>query len=386
MSKPRVFVSSVMDRFDEYRAAARAGIEAAGCEPVLIEDSPAVGHSSRNACLDGVESCDAVAVVVGERGRWTAPSGKLVVEEEYEHAQGRSIPTLVFLHEVERDAEGEHLAKRLSDFVDGNWRRTFKTPADLTSEVEAACRLLPAAAPKTTMDKARFDDLLAPPHDFGHETVLRVVLAPGRQDETVVEVERLDDEDFRHEFVAMGVARDVGLFHRNQQRKEDRGRNSLVVLQGNTHGGSVAPGQGVRVELFEDGWLVIDINVTGVDEDARRSALAGFSLYPVEVEDVRDRAATVLGFARRVLEAIDPHGRHVGLYCNASLGSLNSKPLAFRRDREKLKGQMTGMFGRGEDGVPVSFDRPDKVSRADAGWVDTLADTIAKRLERRANT
>lgn len=384
MAKPRVFVSSVMDEFDEYRAAARAGIEAAGCEPVLIEDNPALPVSPRNACLDGVRSCDVIAVIVGERGGWTAPSGKLVVEEEYEYARGRSIPTLVFLQDAKRDADGERLAAKLSEFVGGNFRGTFKEPVDLRHEVEVACKPLTASVPRINVDKARFEKLLANPFKFGHETVLRVVIATGRPDELVVEVETLDDDEFKHEFFGLGVARDVGMFHRNRERSEDRGPNSLIVTQGNVHG-SPPPGQGVRVELSEDGWLVIDINVTGTDDDARRDPMAGFGMYPLEVEAVKDHVATVLRFARRVFDAIDPHNRHAGLLCNASLGSLNNKPLVLRRDREKYNGHVAA-FGRRDDGAPVSFDRPEPVSRADADWPDTLADKIAKRLERRVNT
>jgi hypothetical protein len=383
--KPRVFVSSVIKDFGGLREAARRGIASAGCEPVLIEDSPSSASSPRNACLDGVASCDAVVVIVGERGGWTTPSGKLVVEEEYEHARGLSIPTLVFLHETKRDTEGERLAKKLSEFVNGNFRRTFKDPAELRREVEAACKPLTASAPRINMEKARFDHLLAKPYDVGHETVLRIVIATGRPSETVVEVETLDAEEFKHEFVGMGVAREVGLFHRNRQRSEGRGRNSLVVLQGEAQG-SPPPGQAVRVEMFEDGWLVIDINVTGTDENSRRDPMAGFGLYPVEVEAIQERAATALRFARSVFEKLDPHGRHVGLLCNASLGSLNNKPLVFRKDSERYKGHSGGFFGRGDERVPISFDRPEKVSRADAGWVDALAEKIAKRLERRLNT
>lgn len=382
MPKPRVFVSSVMDGFEEYRAATRAGIEAAGCEPVLIEDNPALPVSSRNACLDGVGSCDAVAVVVGERGGWTAPSGKLVVEEEYEHARGRSIPTLVFLQDVTRDGDGDRLAKKLSEFVVGNFRRTFKRAADLRREVEAACKPLASTATRTNVDKARFDKLLAAPHDFGHETVLRIVIATGRPDETVIDMDRLDSEEFRDEFVALGVAREVGLFHRNRRRAEERGKNSLVVIQNDGHG-SLPPGGAVRVELTEDGWLIFDVNVTGTDENSRRGM--GFDLYPIEVEAVQEHAATALRFARRMFDTIDLHGRHAGLLCNASLGPLNSKRIAFRADREKYKGQMAG-FGRGDDGPPMSFDRAEHVSRADASWPDALADKIAKRLERRVNT
>lgn len=83
---PRVFVSSVVEDFTEFRKAAREAISAAGGEPVLVnEDFPSLAVSSRNACLDAVDSCDFLVSIVGERGGWTAPSGLLVIEEEYQH-------------------------------------------------------------------------------------------------------------------------------------------------------------------------------------------------------------------------------------------------------------------------------------------------------------
>lgn len=113
--KPRVFVSSVVEGFEEMRQAAHRGIVAGGGEPDLVnEDLPAQPESPRNACLDEIGSCDIFALVLGSRGGWTAPSGKLVVEEEYDHARSRGMPILVFLQEVDRDAKATILAERIS--------------------------------------------------------------------------------------------------------------------------------------------------------------------------------------------------------------------------------------------------------------------------------
>jgi Domain of unknown function (DUF4062) len=66
--RSRVFLSSVMDGFEEYRQAAREGIVAAGGEPVLAEDFPSLPISSRTACLDGVASSDIYIAIIGGRG------------------------------------------------------------------------------------------------------------------------------------------------------------------------------------------------------------------------------------------------------------------------------------------------------------------------------
>jgi hypothetical protein len=68
-ARPRVFVSSVIEGFQAYRQAAARAVEAAGGEPVLVnEQFPSLAASSRNACLDAVESCDSFVLILGARG------------------------------------------------------------------------------------------------------------------------------------------------------------------------------------------------------------------------------------------------------------------------------------------------------------------------------
>jgi len=112
--RSRVFVSSVIEGFAEYRQAVRKGIEQASGEGILVnEDFPSQASSSRNTCLDAIDSCDVFLLVLGAIGGWKTPSGRLVVEEEYDHARVRKLPVLVFLGDVPRDAEAERFARGL---------------------------------------------------------------------------------------------------------------------------------------------------------------------------------------------------------------------------------------------------------------------------------
>ena len=155
MRRPRVFVSSVIDGFKPYREAARAAITNAGGEPVLVnEDFASQGASSRNACLDAVDSCEIFILLIGERGGWHAPSGKLVVEEELERAQFRHRRCLVFVQSgVVQDDEAKRLARSVSDYVTGYFRTTFKDETELKTEIEAALKepLGNAMAPLTNV-------------------------------------------------------------------------------------------------------------------------------------------------------------------------------------------------------------------------------------------
>ena len=85
-------VSSVVAGFENERQAARQGVEEAAGDPLLVnEDFPAMGSSPRNACLDAVDSCDVYLVILGAKAGFIAPSGKPVVEEEYERAIERGV-------------------------------------------------------------------------------------------------------------------------------------------------------------------------------------------------------------------------------------------------------------------------------------------------------
>ena len=65
-------------------------------------------------CPDAIKSCDIYVMLLGERGGWMTPSGKLVVEEEYEYARKRKLPVLVYVQNVVRDADAMRLQSLVS--------------------------------------------------------------------------------------------------------------------------------------------------------------------------------------------------------------------------------------------------------------------------------
>lgn len=373
---PRVFVSSVVDGFEDRRASARQGIEAAGCEPILVpEDFPALSKSSRNACLDGVESCEALVVIVGKRGGWHAPSGRLVVEEEFDHARSRGLPTLVFLEEAERDADAKALCKKLGHYVDGRFRRTFSTPTELTKLVKAACMALIVPA-RGTMDAARFKTLLLQPEQM-QQPVLRVVIAPERAGEDVFPIEVLDNDDFNESLVALARKRDVGVFdpYVRVQRKKTGG--SLVVLAAPENASSA--GRTARLEVAEDGWLIFDLAV--------REPGGGYDtiMLPVAAEDVEECAKRAFRMGIALYEMQDPFARQASLLVNGSLGHLGHQMLAYRKDRESMKGRINMQSLGGGAHAVVGFEHPEKVARSDKRWVVEVAGKLVRRIERRQN-
>ena len=209
--RPRVFVSSVMDGFEEYRRAARAGIVAAGGAAVLVEDFSSLSQSPRTACLDGVASCDIYIAVVGGRGGWTAPSGQLVVEEEYEEARHRRLSTLVFIQDTDRDADAQRLVQKLSDYIDGRFRKTFSTPAALQTEVEKALTPLIEQCTRPEVNSSMIEERLKNIHKIQYHTTLRVVLLPERQGELIDPV-ALESPEVKQQVFEIAHSRHVGLW------------------------------------------------------------------------------------------------------------------------------------------------------------------------------
>jgi len=353
--RPRVFVSSVIKNFEQYREAARQGIEAAGGDPVLVnEDFPALATSSRNACLDGVDSCDIYIVVIGDRGGWMAPSGKLVVEEEYERARFRKMPVLAFIQNVKRDADGERLVGLLSDYVDGLFRMTFDTADDLRAKVEKAVAPHVRQHQKPQSDPAMIEKKLTQRFQLTNDTTLRFVLAPER-DEEVQDVVSLDPGEFKQRILELGHARGVGLFSYEQGKTTNVEIDSLVVVQG----GESRRNRGepiVRLEISSGGIVTIDTNVTG---RVNRGSQHGIYEGAVIVEaDIISALQASMAFCNALFNELDPYKRHQRFMYNTALSGIGYRELV-----AEYREQSSFSMNMKDTGIVAAFDKPRLIIR-----------------------
>lgn len=355
-AKPRVFVSSVVDEFGEYREAARRGIEAAGGEPVLVnEDSPSLARSSRNACLDAIDSCDYFISIVGSQGGWTTPSGLLVVEEEYERARTRRLPVLAFLSDGDRDSEAQAFAHRLSDYVDGTFRRSFTTPAGLEREVERSLRALIPGTPAQDMKKRQFRDPLAALYQLPYTAMLRFVLSPEREEE-VVDPVRLEGEAFLRRVFEIGHGADVGLFSYERPKAPTMENGALRITQTETDGRH-GHGQHVRLELTEPGDVIIDANVSGRVQ--RGSTYDMLDSMVVAIEDIENVLAMCFRFVAALYADIDEYKRHQRFFYNVALSGLENRTV----QRNPKPQSSYSMSMRSKEAM-VAFDEPRLIDRA----------------------
>jgi hypothetical protein len=250
-----------MENFLSYREAARKGIIAAGGEPVLVEDFPSLPVTPRTACLDAVASCDVYLVIVGHRGGWRTPSGKLAVEEEYEEAIKRKLRLLAFIESGDQDKDAERLVSRLSDYVGGLFRTAFSGPEQLRTLVEKTLTPIVTHYGTLGVDMTTIDEKLKDAIKIGSEAVLRIVFAPERPGQLVDPVD-LESPHLYTQLMEMGHSPKIGLFAYEYGKTKEVGIKEIVITQENAHGHR-QPISVVRLELSSNGVLMVDTNVTG---------------------------------------------------------------------------------------------------------------------------
>lgn len=372
--KPRVFVSSVMDSFQPYRDAARQGIIAAGGEPVLVEDFPSLPFTPRTACLDAVASCDIYLIIIGQRGGWPTPSGKLAVEEEYEEAVRRKLRLLAFIETVDRDQDADRLASRLSDYVGGLFRKTFLGPDQLRTYIENALAPIIKDAGSLGMNMKIINEKLKDSFDIGSEAVLRIVFAPERQGQLIDPVD-LESPALFTRLMEIGHSSKVGIFSYESGKMKKIGINEIVITQENSQGHR-QPVNTVRLELLSKGILIIDTNVTGRVQ--RGNEYDMLNTMVIAEEDVREEMKKAFAFALALFEQLDPYCRYDRLLYNGALSNIGHRNL--ETNPQPRQGYQMGMRG---DKIVPAFDQPRLVTRADLRTPDRELEATITMFHRR---
>jgi hypothetical protein len=360
MPRPRVFVSSVIEGFADYRQAARNGIEQAGGEGVLVnEDFPSQASSSRNTCLDAIDSCDVFLLVLGARGGWKTPSGRLVVEEEFEHARALKLPVLVFLEDVPRDADGERLAKILSDYVDGNFRVKFSGTAELRDQIERSLRAIVDTRNNRAMDHDPIAARLLKPYRFSDQTSLRFAIAPERMEEVFDPLD-LASPGFAERMLEIGHRSEVRLFGYLYAKEAPRQEQTWLVIE-QPLGNNWSEGrQGVRLTISENGAVLIDTNATGRTKRSNSMDLA--DIMTASIESVEALLVASFRFTQALYDNKDPYKRHQRFYWNGVLSGMGNRSLV--RNPVSQEHSYRVNMGNRDEAIPA-FPSSRLIARAD---------------------
>lgn len=353
--KPRVFVSSIVEGFADYRNAAAEGIRDASAEPVRVnEDFPSLSDSSRNACLDAVASCDALVLIVGAKGGWVAPSGRFVIEEEYDEAirLGRSVHA--FIEVTERDEQTQRFVDRISDFIRGTFRHEYSTVEELRTAVKDALTTahLPTNFRVLTQPIA---EALGARSSYQYSAMLRMVTGSVR-DEELLDPLKIHSLEFQDSIIGVGSSPPDPFFGIRKAKEARVTSNSLVVAQGDTGGSNRTPWYSeVRIH---NGLITAETSIGRQDESGSRPYFGG--ALSILTSDLTASTRSVFQFVGRLLDLIDPFVRHRQLQYNVGIHGLGYRYIV---DQEPHPGGGVPMRMSGGDAVVAAFEKPRALTR-----------------------
>lgn len=371
--KPRVFVSSVMIDFNEYRQATRRAILKAGGAPVLVEDYPGLTVSPRTACLDGVASCDIYIVIVGERGGWTTPSGKLVVEEEYEEARKKKLPVLVFVLNVDHDQDAQRFIDLISDYVNGVYRPTFDSASDLELLVEKALVPLIQHLREPKMDSITIQEIFNKLISIYNEAILRFVISPERVEEMIDPVS-LESPEIKRQLYEIGHSPHVNLFSYECPKSTEIEINEIIISQSNESNRRDGVDE-VRLEINTKGVIIIDINVSG--RPSKDGSDSYSSVLAILEEDIYQTLKKCFSFTKAFFELKDPYNRYDRLICNAALCNIGQRAIM-----KELPRNGSYSMGFNNEEMVIAFDQPRFIIRSDLNDIEneiTIFITLFRR-------
>lgn len=138
----KVFISSVITDFEEYRQAARRAVEIMGDRPVMSEDFGARPYSPEKACITEVETSDVYIVILGEKHGFVTTEGISVTQSEYGAAKDSGRPVLAFIKRCEMEAKQAKFREEVEKYQEGLFRSTFTSPEELKDEIIKSLRLI----------------------------------------------------------------------------------------------------------------------------------------------------------------------------------------------------------------------------------------------------
>jgi hypothetical protein len=154
----KVFVSSAIRGFEQFREAAREAIIEAGMQPLMVEDPglfPSQSLSPQEVCFQGVDDSDIFVLIIMHRYGDLTESGLSAVEEEYWRARLNEQEIRVFVHSTDREAEQEEFLTRISKWESGHFLNQFSCAEDLKSKMVQILSGLPESQSKKTTSPAR---------------------------------------------------------------------------------------------------------------------------------------------------------------------------------------------------------------------------------------
>jgi hypothetical protein len=237
-----------------------------------------------------------------------------VVEEEYDEARSRRLPTLAFLQTTKRDAGGEALANKVSNFVDGQFRRNFTSADELETAVYNSVGGLIANASTSTLRPDVIQDRFKARPRIVHDAALRLVVAPERDEEVITPVD-IVSSGFVRELYEVGHGGPTPLLDYRRPKTESVEGEALTIHQQDPNGRHDEDNE-VWLSVDERGVVEIETNITSRGRPGMNSFA---SALVITIPDVEDRLLSEFAFIRAFYDRRDPFKRHQRFMYNVAV-------------------------------------------------------------------
>jgi hypothetical protein len=268
----------------------------------MVEQFASLDLSPRTACLDGIASCDAIVTIVGPRAGFKTPSGKYVIEEEWQYARKRPTPLHVFIQDGPLEPEAERIAREVSEYVHGRFRLMFKSPEELRQKIAQSLSTLALKMTPMTDTAALNETLATRPHG-GYETQVRIAIQPVRKAELIDPLD-LDSREFQDRLLQAGTGGPSPLFSL-RARKSAKVKASSLQLEQSTESNSDADAWYAKAELATNGLFVAERTVTPSSRNSRGSSDSlGLAL---QASDLTEATSSLFQFMSAMYNQVDPY-------------------------------------------------------------------------------
>jgi hypothetical protein len=317
----KVFVSSLIDGYEPYRAAVVEAAEMLGHTVLRAEELGATSASPQQACLGLVRDSDVVVLLIGEHYGAVQPSGLSATHEEYREALDRK-PVLVFVQDLAtRDARQAAFLAEVQDWATGHFRRSFKDAASLKAAVVQGLHEHELAVSHGSFDQAECLDrarslLTSDSRGIGAGPELVVAIAAGPYQQVIRPAE-LSDAALAADLQREALFGPNAVLDRTEGTTESVRGADLMLRQ--DHG---------EVTLDEAGSLRISTVLRS--SGGRR----GMEIPSIIHEDVQRFIGSAVRYAGWVLDRVDPIRRLTDVVIVVHLAGAGWMPWRTRSEHE----------------------------------------------------
>ena len=285
----KVFISSVIHGYEEYREAAAEGVEVLGYEVSRSEDFSARPDTPQQACLSEVRASDVVILLLGERYGTKQKSGLSATQEEYNEAKRSNKPVLVFIESnIKTEFDQAEFIKKVDSWTSGHLVKKFSDSEQLKIQITTSLHQLTLQQTKLILEddaNERAKNLLSVYNiNYQPRLLFGLVVSPQKQ---IFRPSDLDGPSFRNKIHSCGENGDFPILNREQISVEYRNK-ALVIRQS---------------------FGLLSINQQGdiyIAQDLSKNNLSHINGLPVIIEEqVKSRLYSCLQFCRCILQTVD---------------------------------------------------------------------------------